>query len=113
MHERIVAKFGGTSMARPERAVDLLASEYDPIAVVVSAPGQDVDNRSQPKLTDLLYAFQSSPGSDVEQAILGRLYEVACRYSDGLELNAVVAQAPADLEEWHREGLPLAALGER
>jgi len=111
-HESVVAKFGGTSMAQPSHVVQLLTAHYDPIAVVVSAPGQDVANRTQPKMTDLLYEYEAHSSSANRVRVLKRLSEVAHRYPIESELG-LLQQAEHDLEERRITRSPLAALGEQ
>lgn len=111
--KRIVAKFGGSSMAKPDlvaRRID--AMEVSPNVVVVSAAGKDEANPI--KMTDMLLAYDANKNSETRGQVLHRLASVAtsAALSEGT-IDRLVWQAGVDMDQFLHDNYPLAALGER
>lgn len=107
----LVAKFGGTSMARPDLVMNQL--EYPDNradVVVVSAPG--TDSIYADKTTDMLIGLQD--GVYIPDDIQTRFEHMLERTGGGSDEKSreVVAQIPQDLSEWESRGDPIEALGE-
>jgi len=106
----ITAKFGGTSVARPE-LVRRHVEHDDPPIVVVSAPGFDHSRGYSSRLTDLLLPFRHGPGD------IGAIRERNAALIDDMSLRGpavagVFENIGYDIQEWRAKGWPVEALGE-
>jgi aspartate kinase len=110
MSDLLVAKFGGTSMAKPELVVPHLELPGEIVDIgVVSAAGEDQDHPN--KVTKMLLGYKKN---------LFESEEIQARYQDILDQTncndplsqAVVNLIPKDLAEWTARGDPVEALGE-
>ncbi len=106
-----VAKFGGSSMARPNFAAAQLEYEQNEVdVVVVSAPGKDID--FPVKTTDMLLGYKNRAFSAED---IQRRYESILAHTDkdddpySIE---IVKRIPLDLNEWASRSDPIEALGE-
>lgn len=108
----LVAKFGGTSMARPDLVMNQLEyPDHQAEVVVVSAPGTDEIYR-EVKTTDMLIGLKE--GYYLPDDIQMRFQSILRRSGSESDerSNEVVAQIPQDLSEWAARGDPIEALGE-
>ncbi|HUP26439.1 MAG TPA: hypothetical protein VM124_02205 [Candidatus Limnocylindrales bacterium] len=110
MSELLVVKFGGTSMAKPERVVPHLeAPGYNPDVAVVSAAGGD-DEYPWRVTNALLGEYGSLYGPDeIKARYEAILIKTAC---DNPESRTVTDNIPRDIAEWTAKGDPVEALGE-
>jgi len=107
----LVAKFGGTSMAQPERAAAQLEYEQNAVdIVVVSAPGTDGEYST--KTTDMLLGYKARHYSNEEiQRRYERILTCTAMVDDPGSLE-VVSGIPSDLGVWASRNDPVEALGE-
>lgn len=113
--QKVVAKFGGSSMARPVEVMRHLHNEYQPQVVVVSAPGQDLTRRNEPKMTDLLRSLESDHNSATKEKVASRLAEICSRYDMFSEsfTSDFIKEAIGQVEQWSEARWPVDALGEQ
>lgn len=72
-----VAKFGGSSMAKPETVGQIIENRPDQVIIVTSAPG--TDENTNEKMTDTLYAYSSLLNKNDPRALIV-LDEIVSRY---------------------------------
>ncbi len=110
----IVAKFGGTSMAYPARAIEQLSADSaEPGVVVVSAPGVTPDWPI--KATDMLREYQRNPTPHRAVQIrdrFGALVDAAVTGGHAVGAYSVVDGIQNELSLWQAENKPVEALGE-
>ena len=108
MSELLVAKFGGTSMAQPERVqAQLEAAEIPADVTIVSAAGEDPNHPI--KVTKILLEEKAAGAQNLKIRYDDILDRTDCH--DPLS-KAVVEKIPEDLAEWAAKGEPLEVLGE-
>lgn len=107
-----VAKFGGSSMARPEIVTAQLEYESDRVPVIVcSAPGIDREHGFDKKVTQVLLDNSFSMQSEIEE----RFKHIACLYDPAgtdYAVHNVVRRINEDIDHWNAHDWPLAGLGE-
>lgn len=106
----VVAKFGGTSMARPD-LVGRRISEHQPNTVVVSAPGKSPDYKT--KITDHLVDYAANPSLPSEHQITRRLAGVAGRVIAPYDARSFASTAIDTLHTAMENGDSIPALGEQ
>jgi aspartate kinase len=106
----LVAKFGGTSMARPD-VVRQRIVEHQPNVVVVSAAGKDPAYRV--KMTDHLIGYDARPSHEGKEAIIRRLCQVASLVLEHDQLALIEQHANEELEAAVQSGDSAPALGEQ
>jgi aspartate kinase len=106
----LVAKFGGTSMARPDIVRQRIA-EHQPNVVVVSAAGKDPEYRT--KITDHLINYDARPSREGKEAIVRRLCQVASLVLGQDQLGSVEQYASQELDAAVLNGDSIPALGEQ
>jgi len=110
---RIVAKFGGSSMAQPELVAQRIR-EYDvePDIVVVSAPGKD--KACDDKVTDLLLQYGETLSDESRVRVIDRMTDIAIRTSLSPEQRAsFINEVRSDLVGGTVFDSAVAALGEK
>lgn len=113
MTGRIVDKIGGSSMAWPVQAMDIVKSTTDKRIVVVSAPGADIVRDRPLRMTEMLKSYEQTGSEQVLDAIRGRMYQIGRR---GLLLDhtirRVVPDIGGDIARAQKHDEPVDPLGE-
>lgn len=107
-----VAKFGGSSMARPELVTAQLEYESDRVPIIVcSAPGIDREHGFDKKMTQVLLDNSFSMQSEIEERFehIAHLYDPS---GTDYAVHNVVRRIGADIDNWKTNNWPLAGLGE-
>lgn len=112
--ERTVDKIGGSSMAWPQTAMEIVRTKQaaDRI-VVVSAPGADTVGDRSSRMTELLKHYERQPNTELLDRIQNRLADVA--YRGGLNQAAITTlldPIERDIETARERLEPIDPLGE-
>lgn len=113
MSELIVAKFGGTSAAEPERIQAHLEYEHGGADIVVlSAPGSE--DAFPNKATNMLLSLKANEGKYSATDIQDRFRHVLTHtgMQHDIASMAIVNNIPEELDTWDKAGWPIEALGE-
>ncbi len=102
-----VAKFGGTSAARPDVVMGHIANGSAGGINVISAAGSDEDKPRTTRMTEMLRRYQQTQDDELFEDIILRLKEVGDRA--GIDVDDYIDPLE-DIRTWHWDSWP--ALGE-
>lgn len=92
----VVAKFGGSSMARPDVVLERLDEYPETNVVVTSAPGRTV--ACSEKITDMLKAYEQAPAAEARAAIVERYRAVGASVMASESLQALLEELDDSLD---------------